>query len=99
MTVTKLVEEEKIIFALKGRLDVNASLQMQEVLIHAFDESTDITLDFTELVYLSSAGLRVLIAGQKKAEAKGASMIITGVSDEIMEVFEITGLVSVFKIV
>jgi anti-anti-sigma factor len=98
MTITKSKQGEKIILALKGRLDVNTSLSLQQALIPAFEETKEIELAFAELEYVSSAGLRVLVAGQKTAKAKGATMTITGVSQEVMEVFEMTALDSVFTI-
>ena len=99
MTIDKTLKNEKIIFAIKGRLDTTTAPQLQEVLIPAFDESKDITLDFTELVYVSSAGLRVLLMGQKQAKKTGGAMSLTGVSEEVMEVLEMTGFSDMLTIV
>ena len=61
------------------------------------DVSKDLILDMKELEYISSAGLRVLLAAQKKMNQSG-KMKLTGVSDEVMEVFEITGFSDILTI-
>ncbi|MDR2572262.1 MAG: STAS domain-containing protein [Oscillospiraceae bacterium] len=91
MTIEKTQENGKTIFALDGRLDTTSAPQLQTELIPVFDEAKEIVIDFAKLVYVSSAGLRVLLQGEKTAKIKDASMILTNVSDEIMEVFEMTG--------
>ena len=99
MRITKTQIGEKITFTLSGRADTISSPEFQEKLIPAFDEAKEITIDFTELAYISSAGLRVLLIGEKTAKTKGSSMIISGVSQEVMKVFEMTGLLGVLTIV
>ena len=99
MTINKTQENGTLILGLEGRLDTTTAPQLQDVLIPAFDEAHDIKLDFAKLAYVSSAGLRVLLMGQKTAKAKGASMTLTGVSEEIMEVFEMTGFADMLTIV
>jgi len=91
MTINKTQDNGNIMFALDGRLDTTTSPKLQEVLIPAFDETNKVVLDFNELAYISSAGLRVLLMGQKTATSKDAELIIKNVSDDIMEVFDMTG--------
>ena len=91
MTIKKVQGNGKITLVLEGRLDTNTSPQLQEALVPAFSEAKEVELDFSELVYVSSAGLRVLLMGQKTAISKKASMTLSCVSEEIMEVFEMTG--------
>ena len=98
MNISKTLENGKITFALEGRLDSTTSPQLQEVLIPAFDEIKEVELDFTQLAYVSSAGLRVLLLGLKTAKAKSASMTVSNVSQEIMEVLEMTGFVDMLTI-
>lgn len=83
---------------LSGRLDTTTAPQLQEALIPEFDAAKVVTLDFTALAYVSSAGLRVLLMGEKTAKAKGAKQTLVGVSAEIMEVFEMTGFSGVLQI-
>ena len=98
MTVNKTLENGTLTLGLEGRLDTTTAPQLQNVLIPAFDEAKDVKLDFAKLVYVSSAGLRVLLMGQKTAKSKGASMTLIGVSQEIMEVFEMTGFADMLTI-
>jgi len=99
MTINRTAENDKLIFALEGRLDTTTAPQLEGVLIPAFDEAKEIILNFDKLAYVSSAGLRVLLKGQKAAKPKGASMTVTGVSDEIKEIFEMTGFTDMLTIV
>ena len=98
MTVNKTQEGDKTIFALDGRLDTTTSPKLQEALIPAIDEAQGVTLDFAGLSYISSAGLRVLLMGQKAANSKNISMTIRNVSEEIMEVFDMTGFTEMLSI-
>jgi anti-anti-sigma factor len=91
MDINKTLENGKLTLSLNGRLDSTTAPQLQDILIPAFDETGEVELNFAELAYVSSAGLRVLLMALKTAKAKGASMAISGVSQEIMEVFEMTG--------
>ena len=99
MNINKMQDNGKLTLALEGRLDTTTAPQLQDVLIPAFDENTVIHLDFSGLSYVSSAGLRVLLMGQKTAKAKNASMTLANVSEEIMEVFEMTGFADMLTIV
>lgn len=99
MNINKTQNGEKTVIALSGRLDTVTAPQLQEILIPEFDKSKQIELDFSELAYVSSAGLRVLLMGEKTAKAKGGSMTLANVSGEIMEVFEMTGFADMLTIV
>ncbi len=91
MKIEKSAQAGGLVLALEGRLDTTTAPQLQAVLIPAFDEANQIELDFADLAYVSSAGLRVLLMGQKTATATGGSLTLTHVSEEIMEVFDMTG--------
>ena len=98
MFIAKTLENEKVTLALEGRLDTATSQQLQDALLPAFDEARQVELDFSKLDYVSSAGLRVLLLGQKSAREKGASMALVSVSDEIMEVLEMTRFTDILTI-
>lgn len=98
MTIDKKLENDKLTLTLEGRLDTTTAPQLESILIPAFDEAKKIVLDFSQLVYISSAGLRVLLMGQKATKAKDASMTVTDVSEEVMEVFEMTGFSNILTI-
>jgi anti-anti-sigma factor len=91
MKITEKQEGNQLVLECAERLDTTTAPVLENVLLPAFNQSTDIVLDFQELVYVSSAGLRVLLKGQKKANAIKGSMVLRNVSDEIKEVFDMTG--------
>jgi anti-sigma B factor antagonist len=98
MTITTKTEAGKITLELEGRLDTNTSPQLEDELAGVLDPTVEmLTLDFTNLAYISSAGLRVLLAAQKKMNRQG-EMIIRNANDVIMEVFEVTGFVDILHI-
>jgi len=91
MTINKTKDGETLVLALEGRLDTTTASQLQDALIPEFDTNKTIRLDFKGLEYVSSAGLRVVLQAEKTAKAKGGSMILCNVSEDILEVFEMTG--------
>lgn len=97
MTITKTAEGTRLTVALEGRLDTSTAPDLEKELNGSLDGVTDLTLDLKELLYLSSAGLRVLLAAQKRMNKQG-HMTVTHVCPEILEVFEITGFVDILDI-
>ena len=97
MTINKISDGEKLTVAITGRLDTNSSPKLEAELRQSVDGVTEPVFDFSEVEYISSAGLRVLLAAQKVMNRKG-SMKLVGVSDEIQEVFEITGFSDILTI-
>jgi anti-anti-sigma factor len=89
----------KTTFVLSGRLDANASPDFQAELIPVFEESNFVELDFADLTYVSSAGLRVLLLGEKTAKSKGAVMSLRNVSQDVKEIFDMTGFSDILNIV
>ena len=84
--------------ALGGHLNTNTAGDLEAALDAAFESTYDIVLDFSNLEYLSSAGLRVLVYAQKQVDANGGALRIINVADDVREVFEITGLDDIFDI-
>ena len=91
MTINKTVENGTLIFALDGRLDTSTAPLLETAIISAFEEAKKIVMDFSSLAYVSSAGLRILLNAHKTSKDKGVPMILNNVTEEIMEVFEMTG--------
>jgi len=83
--------ERTLILRLEGRLDTNTAPQLQEVLDNVPEEVKELQIDMENLEYVTSAGLRVLLAVMKKMKAAGGSMTVYHVNDAVMEVFNITG--------
>lgn len=97
MNITKSAENDKVTIAITGRLDTNTAPQLEAELKQSLEGTNKLVLDFTKLEYVSSAGLRVILAAQKQMNKQG-SMVITNVKPTVMEVFEITGFVDILTI-
>ena len=98
MEINKDIQEKVMKLKLSGRLDTTTSPQLEQELNASLDGIEDLQLDFSELDYISSAGLRVLLSAQKKMNKQGA-MSISGVNDTIAEIFEVTGFSDILTIV
>ncbi len=97
MDISKVLEEDKLTVRLGGRLDTNTAPELEEELKRDLPNVTELVLDFEELKYISSAGLRVVLATQKIMNKQG-NMVIENVNDLIMEIFEATGFVDILTI-
>jgi anti-sigma B factor antagonist len=97
MTISQQRENDSLILHLTGRLDTNTAPVLEAALESSRDGIKSLTLDMEGLEYLSSAGLRVLLAEQKRMNKQG-SMIVKNVCPAIMEVFTLTGFVDVLDI-
>ncbi len=97
MNIIKNAENDKLTIAVVGRLDSNTAPQLEAELKQSIEETKSLVFDFTKLDYVSSAGLRVILAAQKQMNKQG-SMVITNVKPTIMEVFEITGFADILTI-
>jgi anti-sigma B factor antagonist len=97
MEIIKTAEDKKLAVEVKGRLDTTTAPELEAALKESMEGIEELTLNFAELEYISSAGLRVLLATQKAMQGKG-KMIVTGVNDIVMEVFEVTGFCDILNI-
>jgi len=77
--------------AVDGRLDTKTAPDLEAQLNDKLNGITDINLDFSNLAYISSAGLRVLLVLKKKMAANGGDLVVLNPNDPIKEVFEVTG--------
>ena len=98
MNITKTESGNIMKLHIEGRLDATSSPQLQEEIITALENAEELHLDFTNLDYISSAGLRVLLIGEKAATNKGKQMKLFGVSAEVMEIMNMTGFANILKI-
>lgn len=96
MTIEKAKDNGSLLIALEGRLDTATAPQL-EAELKSIDGIMKLTFDFEKLEYISSAGLRVLLAAQKIMDGQG-SMVICHVNEIIMEIFEVTGFVDILSI-
>ena len=99
MTINTSKDGQITTISLEGRLDTTTAPDLEKELDSVMAEDvSDLIFDLGKLDYISSAGLRVLLSAQKSMNKKG-SMEIRGASEDIMEIFEVTGFVDIFTIV
>lgn len=96
MQIHKTLNDKSLTIALEGRLDTT-SAPLLEAEVKQLGDITELVFDFTALDYLSSAGLRVLLAAQKLMNKQG-KMIVRHVNETIQEVFEVTGFADILTI-
>ncbi len=97
MDIIKAKNADELTIELVGRLDTTTAPELEAELKDSLDGVTKLTIEFSKLDYISSAGLRVLLAAQKTMNKQG-KMVVKNVNDDIMEVFEITGFSDILTI-
>lgn len=97
MAIEKKIENEKITLVISGRLDTQTAPELESEIEKLTDDCKELTLDMTELDYISSAGLRVVLKAQKLMSNNG-SMKLVGVNESVKEIFEITGFLEILTI-
>ncbi|MBO5659686.1 MAG: STAS domain-containing protein [Bacteroidaceae bacterium] len=97
MTIEKNLAGTELTVTITGRLDTTTAPQLEKEVKLNLVGVKKLILDFAELEYLSSAGLRVLLAVQKAMNKQG-EMIIKNVNETIKEIFEVTGFIDILTI-
>ena len=97
MTIEKNLNGTELTVTIVGRLDTTTAPELEASLKESFIGVEKLVLDFASLEYLSSAGLRVLLAAQKAMNKQG-EMIIKNVNETINEIFEVTGFIDILTI-
>lgn len=97
MKINKKLEGTNLEFALEGRLDTTTAPSLEEEVKGNIEGIKELVFDLKDLVYVSSAGLRVLLSAQKTMNKQG-NMIIRNANEEVMEIFEVTGFVDILNI-
>lgn len=98
MTIKVSKEGTSAVLAIEGRVDTNTSPELQSEILKAFQSAKSVTLDFAAVPYISSAGLRCLLIGQKTAASKGAVMDLVNVSPAVYSVLESVGFAKILTI-
>ena len=94
MDITTSIEDGTARIALAGSLNTNTASELEQALEPLFGTASRLVFDFTELEYISSAGLRVLMMAYKQV----GEIKVSGASDEVREVFDITGFSDLFSV-
>ena len=97
MTIEIKKNNQETIVEIVGRLDTVTAPALDKTINEDIGDTKNLVLDVKGMEYISSAGLRVLLAAQKKMQKVG-SMKVTGVCSEVMEVFEMTGFADILVI-
>ena len=97
MTIEKNLNGTELALTIIGRLDTTTAPQLEAEIKESIAGVEKLTLDFASLEYLSSAGLRVLLAAQKVMNKQG-EMVIKSVNETINEIFEVTGFIDILTI-
>ncbi len=84
---------------LEGRIDANVAPDIEQKLLSLFSEGLcKLVADLSEVMFISSAGLRALIAVLKEAKREKGDLRLAGIEGHVQEVFNITGFSTIFKI-
>lgn len=98
MLIKKELNGKSLIISLNGRLDTNTSHDLESVLTEVIPSINDVCFDFTELEYITSSGLRILLAALKKISNNNGCMYIENANDVILDIMKITGFDSIMQI-
>ena len=99
LNVEKRLEDGALLIALEGELDTLSSPDFEELLEPLLAEAQSLTLDFEKLEYISSAGLRVLLAAEQAMEEKGAERVrVVNMNSTVRNIFDITGFTDVLAV-
>lgn len=97
MNYNVITSGTKMVIELFGRLDTTTAPKLDGYLRDSLEGISELCVDMQQLEYISSAGLRVLLAAQKKMDKQG-KMIVTGCREEIIEILDITGFSEILTI-
>ena len=97
MNINKTVSGNSMKLALEGRLDTTTAPDLEAVVKNELGNIESLTFDLADLEYISSAGLRVLLSAQKIMNKQG-EMTVTNCSEEIIEIFDVTGFTDILNI-
>lgn len=97
MQIEKINNGSKLTMKLSGRLDTITAPELEAEVRSSLDGVTDLEMDFSDLEYVSSAGLRVLLSASKQMSTKGR-FVIRNCSDEIREIFDVTGFLDILTV-
>lgn len=88
-----------VVVALGGQIDSTASQEFEEKILEILDRGVStLTVDFQNVKFISSAGLRVLLLAAKKVKPLGGQVVLCSMAKDVREVFDISGFSSIFSI-
>ncbi|MGF1638247.1 MAG: STAS domain-containing protein [Cyclobacteriaceae bacterium] len=93
------VENEVCTIAVKGEIDASSSIHLDQSISEAISKHKNIIIDCSEIIYISSAGLGVFMSYINELEEKNVGLVLYGLSDKVLHVFQILGLDQLLNIV
>lgn len=97
MQIDQLKEGSTLTMKVSGRLDTMTAPQLESKITGHLDGITEFIMDFTDLEYISSAGLRVLLVTSKMMKGKGR-FVIRNINETVREIFEVTGFLDILTV-
>ena len=92
------VLDNQIVATLVGELDTAAAIEMESMLKPLFEnQDCDVVIDCTQLEYIASSGLRILLSILKQAKSHDCNLVLKNVNDDIKDVFRMTGFINIFQ--
>lgn len=98
MDISTTIDNTTATIVISGKLTVATSPDFESALQSLPEDVVSIFVDMTDLVYVASAGLRVIVAGEKRINRKGGNLYLMHPNEDVMEVLDMTGLVDVLHI-
>jgi len=98
MMINKKRDKNKMTIEVSGRLDIDSSHELEKEIMEVVPEISELILDFKDLEYISSSGLRLILTVQKAIEIKKGKLIIKNVNSFVMDVFKTTNIIKLLDI-
>ena len=97
MNIEKIVGADETVLKIGGCLDTAAAAEFGAALADAAKAKT-LVVDFSDLEFIASSGIRLLVSENKKSVAAGRSIVLAGMNEVVADVFDVTGLNEIFPI-
>lgn len=98
MEIKESLEDDVVILWPVGRLDSTSSPEFEQFLGARTTDRNRLIIDLSKLDYISSAGLRVILAGAKRIDADSGTMVLCGMKDVIHQIFQVSGFLKILKV-
>ncbi|MBO5620850.1 MAG: STAS domain-containing protein [Butyrivibrio sp.] len=98
MTIEEIRSGDSLQLNIAGKVDAISAPELQNEVLKSFQKSRNVIMNFADVTYISSAGLRALLIGQKTASSKGGKFLVINCNDSIKDVLRVTGLDKVLTI-
>jgi anti-anti-sigma factor len=98
MEITDVIEGDVVIIQPAGRLDSTTSPQFEQFVLARIADHNRLIIDLSKLDYISSAGLRVILASAKRINSTNGAMLLCGMQSVIHQIFEVSGFLKILKV-